>query len=523
MNSTLPVPKTSRRAASTGFLPWTCFFALAAGGAFPASAQPPELNGFAEQTRNMVRDWGLPGAAVAVVRSGEIVFQGGFGARRAGSGEPVDEHTLFAVGSTTKAFTSAAVAMLIDEGKLEWDSKVSERLPDFLLSDAYVTRNLRVRDLMAHGTGLLRGDMLWYNNPRSREEVIRQVRHQEIAFPLRSTFQYNNTTWIATGEIIEELSGQSWDEFIRARFFEPLGMVRSSTRIGGLDGMENVARPHLRAPDGELRIVPYRNIDNAGPAGSINSSASEMAAWAILQLRRGSLGGEELISPELIDEMHAPQMVIRKDSQFGALFPESNFISYGLGWFLTDYRGLKVVSHGGNIDGMTALVALVPELEAGAVILANVSSANFFTTALAHSLVDRLLGLGPGDWSERMLKARDELFQSAREAEEKAASGRVEDAPPSLAVSDYAGIYQNEMYGEFQVNLDASGTGLRASYGYFQGPLEHWHYDTFRASWEDPSRGRVFITFELGSDGSVARATAEIEGSVTFTRVDGNP
>lgn len=477
------------------------------------------LDGLGTEVEEMLEAWNLPGVAVAVIQDDAVTFARGFGVREAGGTDPVDEHTVFAVGSTSKAFTAAAVAMLVDEGKVDWDDPVVDHLPDFRLSDPWVTRQMRIRDLMAHNSGLLRGDRMWYASGRTRDEVLHQARHQPITYPLRATFQYNNIMWIAAGEVVEALAGTTWDAFLEDRLFDPLGMDRSTTSVKGLGRMTNVARPHRELPDGELRPIPYRNIDNAGPAGSINSTVVQMAQWVRLHLAMGEYGGQRLVSEAAMQEMHTGQMIMRKDGLWGLIFPDSDFLSYGLGWFLTDYRDLKMVSHGGNIDGMTAFVGFVPERSYGFVILVNLDQANAFVSALAHRLIDRLEGKEGPAWSERMLEVWSGIQEQAREQARKVEEERVEGTSPSLELARYAGVYHNEMYGEIRVEVD--GGELRADFGpHFRGPLEHWHYDTFRAHWDDPGEMKEFMRFEIGNDGSVVRLHADIEGTIEFARRD---
>ena len=482
-----------------------------------AGAAQQGLEGLDAEVEAMMREWGVPGFSLAVIQGDEVTYAGGFGVKETGGTDPVDEHSIFAVGSTSKAFTAAAMAMLVDEGKVSWDDPVIDHLPTFQLSDPYITRDLRVRDLMSHNSGLLRGDRLWYASGRTREEVLQQVRHQPVTFRLRSTFQYNNTTWIAAGELIEAVSGMSWDDFVATRIFRPLGMTRSTTLLGPLGRLDNVATPHTALPDGEVIAVPYRNIDNAGPAGSINSSAMQMAQWARLQLGGGEYEGERLVSEEAAAEMHTSQMLIRNDGLWSLIFPDSDFLTYGLGWFLTDYRDLKVVSHGGNIDGMTALVMLVPEHDHGIVILVNLNGANGFTVAVANHIIDRIEGWEGTSWSTKMKElfapVEAEAAARARQAEES----RVAGTSPTLVVAEYAGTYASDMYGEITVTEDAGV--LSATFGAgFEGPLEHWHYDTFRSGWGNIPGEHEFLRFEIGTDGEVAVLHAEIEGSVAFLK-----
>ena len=486
----------------------------------PGAAAQEGLAGLDAEIAQMVRDWGIPGAAVVVIQDDEITFAEGFGVREIGGTDPVDEHTIFAVGSTSKAFTAAAVAMLVDEGKVGWDDPMVDHVPIFQLSDPYITRDLRVRDLMSHNSGLLRGDRLWYASGRTREEVLKQVRHQPVTFPLRSTFQYNNTTWIAAGEVIENASAMSWDDFVASRIFAPLGMTRSTTSVADLDRLGNVATPHNPSLDGEVTAIPYRDIDNAGPAGSINSSALQMAQWVRLQLGLGELEGERLISEEAIRETHTGQMLIRKEGTWAVVWPESDFLTYGLGWFLSSYRDVTMISHGGNIDGMTAYVGFVPRRGYGMVILSNLSAANGFSSALAHRIIDRLEGGEGLPWNEMMLERWNELLEQQRAAAAEAEESRVAGTSPTLPMAEYAGTYANDMYGEIIVT-DTGGT-LGATFGTgFEGALEHWHYDTFRVSWGGGAGSQEFLRFEIGTDGKPAVLHAEIEGSIAFARQEG--
>ena len=486
----------------------------------PAAAAQQGLDGLDAEIEQMIGDWGIPGAAVVVIQDDEITFAQGFGVREIGGGDPVDEHTIFAVGSTSKAFTAAAIAMLVDEGKVGWDDPIVDHVPIFRLSDPYITRDLRVRDLMSHNSGLMRGDRLWYASGRSREEVLEQVRHQPVTFPLRSTFQYNNTTWIAAGEVIENAAGMSWDDFVASRIFRPLGMARSTTSVEALKRLDNVATPHNPSLDGEVTAIPYRNIDNAGPAGSINSSALQMAQWIRLQLGRGEFEGERLISEEAIGETHTGQMLIRKEGSWAFTWPESDFLTYGLGWFLSSYRDVTMISHGGNIDGMTAYVGFVPRRGYGMVILSNLSSANGFSSALAHRIIDRLEGGEGLPWHENMLEAFNEVLEQQRAAASEVEESRAEGTSTTLPIAEYAGTYANDMYGEITVTED--GGVLSASFGVgYQGALDHWHYDTFQVSWGGGAEPREFLRFEIGTDGKVAVLHAEIEGSIAFRRQEG--
>jgi len=459
--------------------------------------------------------WEIPGLAIAVVKDGETVWARGFGVRHLGTGEPVDENTIFAIGSATKAFTAAVVGMLVQEGLLDWDDHATAYLPTFELSDPYVTRELTVRDLLTHRSGLNRGDQVWYATDLDREEILHRVRYQPPTSSFRSQFGYNNNMVLAAGQLAPALTGLTWDEFVRRRIFAPLGMERSVTSTIPLGHMDNVAQPHLEV-DGEVQPIPWRNIDNIGPAGSINSSVAEMASWIKLQLAGGIWKGQSLLDSALVREMHSPQTIVPLEGSWALMAPASHFLMYGMGWFLHDYRGQKIVQHGGNIDGMHALVALMPEEQLGLVILTN-ANPNYLTYALMLRVFDTFLGDAETDWNA-------ELHQRFREVEERSEArqrdveeARVSGTRPSLPMERYTGLYRHEMYGEVEVEMEEEHLTARRG-PHFVGELEHWHFDTFRIHWRDRTMGTAFITFQLDARGQVARA--ELQGLGALERVE---
>ncbi len=469
-----------------------------------AQGSPPA--GFDEYVNKALRDWEAPGLAIAVVQDDRVVFAKGYGVRKLGDPTPVNEKTLFAIGSAGKAFTAAAVAMLLDEGKLKWDDPVTKYLPDFEMYDPYVTRELTVRDLLTHRSGIDRGDLLWYGSENSRDEILRRVRFIKPASSLRSVFGYQNLMYLAAGQVAARVSGKSWDEFIRQRIFAPLGMASSNTSITDLkhtDEAANVATPHAKVA-GKVVAIPWRNIDNIAPAGAINSNVVDMAQWVRLQLGEGAYQNARLISSGAAKELHTPQTIIRAEPPLSLLYPEAHFMAYGLGWFLSDYRGRKVVEHGGAIDGMRAQVGVIPEEKLGVVILTNLNG-----TPLPHALMfkvfDAYLAHSSGsqrDWSAELLKVIKPLEEKAKEAEKKVEADRVKGTRASLAPEKYAGTYQNDLYGEVSVTEGEGKLMLRFGPA-FTGDLEHWHYDTFRARWRGPILPPVFVSFALNAQGKV--------------------
>ena len=483
--------------------------ALVLWSTVPLSAQarvPTALKGFDAYTAAAVEQWGIPGLAIAVVKDDSIVFAHGYGVRRRGEPAPVTTHTIFAIGSCTKAFTAAALAMLVDSGRIGWDDPVASRLKGFMLSDPYVSRELTVRDLLSHRSGLMRGDALWYATPYDRAEVLRRIRFLKPSWSFRSRYGYQNIMFLAAGEIVPAVTGASWDAFVRARILSPLGMAATTTSVTQLDSTGDVATPHERF-EGRERAVAWRNIDNIGPAGSINSNVLDMAQWIRLQLGRGAYGGRRLLSAASIKEMWTPQTIVPLDSVTERLRPTTHFLAYGLGWALSDYRGRKLVSHAGAIDGFRAAVGLVPEEGLGVVVLTNGGEpGRALTNALFLKVVDAYLGGAGTDWSTVLRAVRDAGMARDSADQTKQERERVTGTKPSLALDAYTGSYANEMYGDVTVAVD-SGT-LNIRFGpYFTGALSHWHYDTFKAAWQDPEQGFDLLTFGLNADGRVDHLT----------------
>ena len=479
-----------------------------------AMAQEAQLQGFDEYVNKALKDWEVPGVGIAIVKNDKIVLAKGYGVRRIGDPTPVNERTIFAIGSSSKAFTSAALAMLVDDGKVKWDDPASKYLRGFELYDPYASKEITVRDLLCHRSGLERGDMLWYGSDYTRDEIIRRARFLKPSWSFRSQFGYQNLMYLAAGQIIPAVTGKSWDEFIKDRFFKPLGMSASSTSIIDLKSSDNIAAPHARL-DEKVEAIPWRNIDNIAPAGSINSNALEMVAWLRLQLSDGNFSGQRLLSSSSMKEMHKSHTIIPNELPWNLLFPDAHFINYGLGWFLSDYRGRKVVEHGGNIDGMSALVALIPEEKLGVVILTNLNGSEL-RTALKLRIFDSFTGGEMRDWSAIHLKTMKGFEEQGKAAEKKQNDERVKNTKPSLALDKYTGSYQDQMYGDLKVAQEESGK-LVVRYGpAFIGDLEHWHFDTFQATWRDRTLGKALVTFTLNAQGKVE--TLKIPNLTEFKR-----
>lgn len=465
-----------------------------------AGAQTNDFAGLDAYIENALAEWQVPGLAMAIVRNDSVVHARGYGVRKLGDPARVDDRTMFAAASTTKAFTAALIAMFVDEKKMRWDDPATKHLPGFQLYDPYATRELTIRDLLSHRSGLSRGDLSWYGTTFDRNEVIRRVRFLRPTSSFRSSYGYQNIMYIAASEAAARVAGKSWDDLVDERLYTPLGMNETVTSVRDLIGKPNVAQPHALV-DKKIVPIPYRNVDNIGGAGSMNSNARDMAQWVRLQLANGRYGGRQLISPAAMREMRLPHTIIQLDTLAERINPATHFRAYGLGWFMEDYRGRKAISHPGNLDGMSSVVGMMPEENIGVVILVNMNQVAL-PTAIMRRLWDMHLGGTPGDWSAVFLRLRRDAIARSDSVERKTAADRIGGTRPSLALQNYAGTYSDSLYGQISIRVEDNKLIADAGPSWV-GDVAHWHYDTFRITWRDPMMGRSFATFAIGPSAKV--------------------
>jgi CubicO group peptidase (beta-lactamase class C family) len=500
------------RAQSRGLSGAALLLALVAMPAALAQRAGVDLARLESYVRESQVAWDIPGLAVAIVKDDRVVLARGYGVREMGKPEPVDEHTLFAIASNTKAFTAAALARLSGEQKVGWDDRVVDRLPYFRLYDDYVTADMRIRDLLSHRSGLrtFSGDLVWYGTSYTREEVIRRARHLTPEGPFRSHYGYSNIMFIAAGEIVGRLSGRSWDDYVKQEFFDPLGMRRTVTSVAALRGRDNVATPH-GGFDVPQRPFPWVSWDNAGPAAGIISSAADMAQWVRLQLGRGTLGSRTYFSEAASNVMWTPQISFTVSPPYAARVPGTHFRGYGLGWSVRDYGGRLIVSHGGAADGMFSNVTLVPEERLGVVVLTN--SDNGLADALPNRIVDAYLGADDRDWSAEALERRRQRNRDRAAAREAKAQARRSGTKPSLPLDAYAGSYPSDLYGDAQVTVENGRLVLRlVPNPALVADLTHWHLDTFALQWRQPFPwfGGGHVQFILDQDARVTELTLDV-------------
>lgn len=471
------------------------------------------LDGFDAYVRDAVAEWEAPGLAIAVVKDGEIVFVQGYGLRERGQPEAVDEHTRFAVGSTTKAMTAALVGMLVDEGKLGWDDPVQDHLPWFRVRDPWVSRELTVRDLLTHRAGLPNADQLWYGQDNDPREILGRMRFVGQETSMRSAFTYQNIMYAAAGALIAEVSGHPWEVFLRERLLEPLDMRETLATAQGLASQPNVASPHFRI-EGRVEVIENASVDAVAPAGSVWSSVSDMAKWMRYLLEGTTPDGTELLKPETLAELFRPQTLVEPEDFYPTQeLTRPHWTSYGLGWFQHDYAGRAVDFHTGSIDGMVAIHGLVRDERLGVYVLSNLDHAEL-RHALMYRVFDAFGGGATRDWSSELEQLYGERAARAAERRAELEAERVEGTRPSLEIDRYAGTYSDPLHGSLEVSADEEPPRLVYGPG-LQGRLEHWHYDTYRVHWDTAWRGTSLVRFELNTRGEPAALEL---GNARFTR-----
>ncbi len=477
--------------------------------ALAAQSPVPRIDVLAERAR---ATFAVPGLSVAVVKDGAVVLAKGYGVKRLGESAPVGAGTLFGIASNTKAFVAASLAILVDEGRLRWDDRVVDLLPGFAMYDPWVTREMQVRDLLCHrsGLGLGAGDLLFFpQTDFTVAEIIRKLRYIKPATSFRTTYAYSNLMFVTAGEVIRAVTGKSWDEFVRERIFAPVGMAASNTSVVAFKPGDDIVTPHAEA-DGVLQPVAWENLDNSGAAGAINSNAEDLARWLVVQLDKGKLPGGDvrLFSEDRSREMWTVNTTIpvgKPPAPLAAVAP--HFAGYGLGWFLRDYRGHLIANHSGGLVGLTSRVFLDTDARIGVAVLTN--SETLASGALAWSLLDLMLGAPATDWIGILKQQDEDQAKKAKEAEAGSAKQRAADSKPSLALDAYAGRYTDPWYGEATVAREGDRLVMRFVHSAgLVGDLEHWQHDTFVARWRDRAlRADAYVTFTIDPDGSVAQMT----------------
>jgi CubicO group peptidase (beta-lactamase class C family) len=473
-----------------------------------------QLDGFHDFVQDIIQKWKVPGVAIAIVKDNEVIFSEGIGLRNVKQELAMTPQTLMPIASCTKAFTTAAMALLVDAGKLDWDTPVRHYLPTFKLYDAVATERLTPRDLVTHRSGLPRHDLMWYNNDCTRQELFDRLQYLEPSKDIRTTWQYQNLMYMTAGYLVGEVVGQSWEEFVQQQLFDRLNMKSSNFSAIASQQMPDFALSYSKKKDATQRIPFYEDKWAVAPAGAIVSNVAEMSHWISLHLNKGKYGATRLVSEGQIDELHAPQMVMPTVFKFA----ESPLSSYALGWVVSPYRGHMRLAHGGNIDGFSSLVTLLTEEKIGIIVLTNLTS-NAVPDIVTMNAIDRLLGMEEVTWNDRLTTFYKEVEAAAEKGKEKMASDRVPDTHPSHALTDYVGEYEHPGYGIITVDLE--NEMLQSTLHAMKFPLEHYHYDIFEANVE---RFEIIVklSFATNVKGDIESLSVPLEPEVpdiVFKRV----
>jgi CubicO group peptidase (beta-lactamase class C family) len=458
----------------------------------------PELDTYIESAR---KQWNVPGLAVTIVRDGKLVAAKGYGIRRHGSPELVDEHTMFDIASLSKSFTAAAIATLVDEGKMRWDDPVRRWLPQVEFVDPYRTSSVTIRDLLAHRVGVEQGNFAMRFTNYDTAEVLRRMRYLKERDPIRTSMIYSNIGYTAAAEAAAAAAKMPFADLVRTRLVEPLGMRETTVGVPHTLAA-NYAWSHARIDD---KVTPIRTkkLMNILGANAVNSTAHDLAKWLLFSLGDGTWEGKRIVSAEAMSEMQSPHNIIATTPQMRAARGVQHFAGYGLGWQVMDFRGRKMIWHSGSADGMPVYMALLPDDKIGVAVLTNSWEAGTLHGALASRILDTLLGNPPRDWAQEAYASGAravERLKAERAAMEKA---RIPNTKPSRPLEAYAGTYVDTLHGDLVITHKAGrlhfvfGGGETAT-------LEHWHHDVFRLRWTDPANDWADTLVAFGLDVNAA-------------------
>ncbi|MDA3943561.1 MAG: serine hydrolase [Bacteroidetes bacterium] len=488
-----------------------------------AQVTPEQINRLDSIYTKALSDWNVPGMGIAIVSSDSVLLAKGYGVTDITTRQATDANTLFALASNTKSFTTTALAILVDRGQLHWDDKVIEHLPWFAMYNPYVTSEMTVEDLLSHRSGLktFSGDLIWYGSNYSRQEIIRKARYLKPVYGFREHFGYSNLMFITAGELIPAITGKSWDDFVKEELLDKLDMNRSTLHVSDLNSRDNTAQPHVYV-DNEIRQILWLDWDNMGPAGSLISSANDMAKWLQMNLSNGIFRGDTLVSSRQIYELQNPRTNLAVSPGAKRMFPETNFKSYALGWSLMDYNGMKVVAHNGGYDGMISQTLFIPEADLGFVIMTNSLSSMYYP--LMYHTLDELLHVAvKKNWNDNLLEIIKKNEEKSKENTAAWEAQRVLNTQPSLPKESYEGFYGSKIYDTVQI---AQRNGeLELQFGrspLFTAILKHWHYDTYQIEFKAfPSLPKGYVSFDINRDAQITTMEIFVDNpDFDFTELD---
>ena len=477
--------------------------------AFAGASHAEEFNLEADANRAL-KTFDVPGVAVAIVKDGKVITARGFGVRKLGDPTPVDGKTLFEVASNSKAFTAAALAMLVDEGKISWDDPVTKHLPGFQMFDSYVTGQMTVRDLLTHrsGLGLGAGDLLWWPSTAfSTDEIINKLRYIKPATSFRSAYAYDNLLYIVAGKIIAEKTGKPWGAAIHDRILAPLGMNGTKTSVPDMLASGDYSAPHSKINE-HAAVVKPMPVPNAVGAVGIDTNAEDIARWMNLLLNGGRMeNGQQLISAQQANELWAEQTPMRISEPPPALAAtKPNFAAYGLGFSLRDYKGHKIAMHGGALQGFYSTVLMVPDQRLGIAILTNAENRSVMAS-LYYRILDQYLNAQPSDWISLYAAQEASAHQEELARQGKEHGARAAKSSPSLPLASYDGEYEDAWYGKISIQNEGGKHIFRFTRTPdLTGELEHFQHDTFIVRWRERNlNADAYVSFALNPDGSIER------------------
>jgi CubicO group peptidase (beta-lactamase class C family) len=456
-----------------------------------------EFDAYVEKSR---KQYQVPGLSVTVVKDGKIIFKKGYGVRELGTTDQVNTQTLFACASTTKAMTATCMAMLVDEGKVKWDDPVINYLPDFQLYDPFVTRELKIRDLLTHNSGVGNADFFWSIMQIPSDEVLAKMKMVEPSYSLRSSFIYQNIFYLYAGKVIEKVSGMPWEDFIQKRIFQPLGMTRTFPVLRMVND-SNQSKPHYFV-DNKITVIERTNADAIGPAGSVWSCADDMSKWAICMLDSSKYAGGRLVKANTWKEMFNPQVMVPPDQFYPtAQLTNPNWKTYSLGWFQQDYKGKKINFHTGSLAGETAIHGQLPDSKLAIYIFGNYDHAE-----VRHALMFKAFDLfalgGNRDWSSELFTLYKDLQEKGDKREKDFEAARVANTKPSHSLDEYTGQFTDPLYGEVIITRENEDLVMVAN-NFLKARVSHWHYDTFRGWFDKRWYGKLNVQFVLNASGKV--------------------
>jgi CubicO group peptidase (beta-lactamase class C family) len=474
------------------------------------------LDHLESHVNQVLQDWHVPGMAIGIVQDGKIILNEGFGLRDIEQNLPVTPDTVFGIASVSKAFTTFAMALLVERGQLDWDKPVREYIPWFRLQDPAAS-GITPRDLVCHRSGLPRHDRAWYQSGANREEVVRRLADLPPNKGFRSYYQYQNMMFVTAGFLVEQIAGESWESFVQREVFDSLGMTRSNFSVDVIQNMKNIALPYAYL-DEETRRIPFANVDALGPAGSINSTTTDMLNWVRMHLDQGTFNGQRLIAADGLKECHRYQMAIKEAFPDCLVsYPELGPRAYGLGWFLRHYRGRRMVYHSGGIDGYGSYLAMLPEEKIGVIILSNLDEGNS-PVPVTYEIFDRLLGINPPDWSKRYLTHEGKAEKAAKARSEKLKSHIIPNTQPSHPLEDYLGTFSHPGYGSLKVEAiqkpedEDTSVSFDVHFNLIALTLKHVQYDTFEAA--SPFGPWTRLTFLSDENGRISTVRLPAETNV---------